>query len=158
MTQSQVRAFNSARHTIAITDDMVFEIVKKSNGITQEQTYTIAIEKRDLSDEQKGRIYQQVSRSLSNLARQGLLDDSESVKNSETNQSRTLYRTPAAPLAARKTKLEVLREENEALQSEVKRLKNQVEFLIMMRDKAEAEAAKKTPTGNTVTCASVVER
>lgn len=134
MTIPSAQAFAAGNKTFKINEDVILSVLKKkTDGATQQEVFNELVTGRDLPPEQIGAIYQQVSRELSNMAKEGLLDDSVQV--TANSGGRTLYRVPSKKLEARKTKMEVLREENAALKEEIASLNERIDFLVMMRER-----------------------
>lgn len=122
MTKAQIETFKSIKDEISLQS--IVEIVgRHPEGITQRQVFELLYRDGPLTATEIGALYQLVSRNLSTAAKQGLLDDTESIRVGRGH--RTLYRVPAQPLPPRKTKLQMLKEENLELRLIIQRMQQQ---------------------------------
>lgn len=124
MTQAQIETFKAIKDEINLQS--VISIVRRHpDGVTQRQVFETIHQGRQLMATEIGALYQLVSRNLSTAAKEGLLDDSESVRIGRGR--RTVYRVPEQPLPPRKTKTQKLREENLQLRLTIQRMEEENE-------------------------------
>lgn len=93
-------------------------------GATQGDVHVTFCIKEDLTEEQIGELMQSTSRVLSDLAKEGLVDDSGRIG------KKHVYRIPDRPLPGRQTKNEVLLAEVERLKIRIKELESARDFLV----------------------------
>jgi hypothetical protein len=124
MTQAQVDTFKIIKDEINL-QSVIAVVDRYPEGITQRQVFEVIYRGRPLMATEIGALYQLVSRNLSLAAKEGFLDDSESIRVGRGR--RTLYRVPAQPLPPRKTKTQKLREENLRLQLIIQQMREDQE-------------------------------
>jgi hypothetical protein len=131
VTKAQTETFKSIKDDINLQS--IVEIVDRyPEGITQRQVFEVLYREGSLTATEIGALYQLVSRNLSTAAKQGLLDDSHSIR--VGRGYRTLYRVPAQPLPPRKTKTQILKEENLELRLTIQRMqREQAEKISMIK-------------------------
>ena len=108
---------------LTVNNALVLDVVRKAGnqGATQMEVFKALTEGLNLDEEAIGLAMQATSRCLSQMAKDGELDDSR------RQGPRHIYAVPAGKLAGRSTR-------NEALQAEVERLKVRVKELEDARD------------------------
>lgn len=122
MTEAQIDTFKAIRDEIN-TQSVVDIVRNHPNGITQRQVFETIYRGQQLTATEIGALYQLVSRNLSTAAKEGLLDDSQSLRVGRGR--RTLYRVPEQPLPPRKTKTQKLREENLQLRLTIQQMEEE---------------------------------
>lgn len=122
MTEAQIDTFKIIKDEINLQS--VIDIVRRHpDGITQRQVFEAIHRGQQLTATEIGALYQLVSRNLSTAAKEGLLDDSQSLRIGRGR--RTLYRVPEQPLPPRKTKTQKLREENLQLRLTIQQMEEE---------------------------------
>lgn len=110
--------------SLAVTPEAVLELVHEhAEGLTQMEVFESFADDFAHDPEAIGIIMQATSRVLSDLAKNGTLDDSGRVG------KKHVYKVPAKALPSRATKLEALREENEKLKGQLKAMESARDFV-----------------------------
>src|SRR4029077_15690651 len=112
------------------------------SGITQIEVFASITENLNLDKKEIGRAMQTTSRILSQLAKSGILDDSDRLG------AKHVYKIPVTPKAGRGTRTEALMAENTALKTKIKELEERCDFLCDKNDRLECEIIELKAKGN----------
>lgn len=126
MSQAQLIAHAAVSPTKSISEDEVYAVLRKLGAATAEQVIAHITGERKMTAVEGKRVSQPVYRVLSEGASAGVLDESESVINPDTDQPNTLYRIRAVAGPAKK-KEPTWKEKALELQLEVSRLKKELD-------------------------------